>query len=293
MNPFLVSIIIPTFNRSAMLRRCIESAIAQTQSCEVIVVDHGSIDDTPSVARSFGNRIRYIRRDEDYGVHFCWLDGVLAAKGEFIHINFDDDYIEPKYVEKCIALMSPEVGLVFSKVALKDEVSGITHAVLFDNFGPTGVYSSSVYMEKQINGLVSPGATILRKKDILDVLFIGKVPFARYEYRGVGPDWLMTSVAAMNHPKIGFVAEPLAVFSSHQGSITTSALQDKDKKRAFRRAYRESARYYALLWLVKNLRIDFLADLTLIIMKIKAGLFSRLRRRIRRIYIKKSNDEPS
>jgi glycosyltransferase involved in cell wall biosynthesis len=43
----LVTIVIPTFNRSAMLRRCIESALAQTLACEVIVVDHGSKDDTP------------------------------------------------------------------------------------------------------------------------------------------------------------------------------------------------------------------------------------------------------
>mgnify|MGYP000150019797 CR=1 FL=1 len=93
MTPPQVSIVIPTFNRSGMLRRCIDSALAQTFPCEVVVCDHGSSDDTPTVARSYGDRIRYVRREQDSGVHFAWLDGVVSACGEFVHINYDDDLI--------------------------------------------------------------------------------------------------------------------------------------------------------------------------------------------------------
>jgi glycosyltransferase involved in cell wall biosynthesis len=273
-----VTIVIPTFNRSAMLRRCVESALAQTSACEVIVVDHGSSDDTPAVAAAFGERIRYLRRDVDHGVHFCWLDGVINAKGEFVHLNFDDDFLEPAYVEKCMALMGPEVGLVFSRVALRDEESGRIEAELFAEFGDTGVHAAGAFMRKHVRGLVSPGAVILRRRDILDALYIGKVPFARHEYRGVGPDWLMTAMATLRYPKVGFVAEPLAVFSSHAGSITVSALQDREKKRALRRAYQESRRYYALLWLTQVSRLDLLADISLFCMRLKASLFSGCRR---------------
>ncbi len=274
----LVTIVIPTFNRSAMLRRCIESALAQTQACEVIVVDHGSSDDTPAVAASFGDRIRYLRRDVDHGVHFCWLDGVINAKAEFVHLNFDDDFLEPTYIEKCMALMGPEVGLVFSRVALRDEESGRIDHELFAEFGETGVRAASAFMHKQVRGLISPGATILRRKDILNALYVGKVPFARHEYRGVGPDWLMTAMATLNYPKVGFVAEPLAIFSHHAGSITVAAGADKEKKRALRRAYQESRRFYALLWLAQSFRLDLIADVTLGCMKLKANLASGLRR---------------
>ena len=274
----LVTIVIPTFNRSAMLRRCIESALAQTQACEVIVVDHGSSDDTPAVAASFGDRIRTLRRDVDHGVHFCWLDGVINAKAEFVHLNFDDDFLEPTYIEKCMALMGPEVGLVFSRVALRDEESGRIDHELFAEFGETGVRAASAFMHKQVRGLISPGATILRRKDILNALYVGKVPFARHEYRGVGPDWLMTAMATLNYPKVGFVAEPLAIFSHHAGSITVAAGADKEKKRALRRAYQESRRFYALLWLAQSFRLDLIADVTLGCMKLKANLASGLRR---------------
>lgn len=276
-----VTILIPTFNRSKLLRRCVESALAQTQPCEVVVVDHGSSDDTPAVAATFGERIRYIRRDLDHGVHFCWLDGLMNARGEFVHINFDDDYMQPSFIERCMELMGPDVGMVFTKVSLRDDASGQVVAELFDNFGSTGIHSAGFFMDKQSRGLVSPGATIIRRMDIIDALFVGKVPFSRFEYHGVGPDWLMTAMTTLKYPKVGFVDEPLAVFSSHPGSITVSAMQDEAKKLAFKRAYQESRRFYAMLWLAKRFRLDLLGDAALLLLRLKANLASCFRRLFR------------
>jgi len=279
MNTPLVTIVIPTFNRATMLRRCIDSALAQTQPCEIVVVDHGSSDDTPQVVRSFGDQVRYLRREQDHGVHFAWVDGVVSAQCEFVHFNFDDDYLEPTYIEKCMSLMAPDVGLVFSKVTVVDEGSGKVQCVLFERIcGASGLYPASVFMNKQITGLVSPGATIIRRKDILNALFVGKVPFARHEYRGVGPDWLMTSMVTLDYPKIGFINEPLAIFSSHEGSITINALHDAKKKQALRCAYQESRKFYTLLWMVKFLRLDLLANVALVLFRIKGKLASALKR---------------
>ena len=282
----LVTIVIPTFNRSAMLRRCVESALAQTQACEVIVVDHGSSDDTPAVAAVFGDRIRYLRRDVDHGVHFCWLDGVINARGKFVHLNFDDDFLQSTFVERCMALMSDDVALCFTVAEIRDEASGRKLQECFTGFGRTGVYSASRFMTLQIKGLVSPGAILLRRQDVLDALFVGRVPFARHEYRGVGPDWLMSAMATLNYPKVGFVAEPLAVFSAHEGSITVDAQRDKAKKKALKAAYQSARRYYVITRVIKALRLDLLAGLGLFILRVGAriaygfhSLFNRKRTR--------------
>jgi glycosyltransferase involved in cell wall biosynthesis len=267
-----VTIVIPTFNRSAMLRRCVESALAQTQVCEVIVVDHGSSDDTPAVAASFGDRIRYLRRDVDHGVHFCWLDGVINARGKFVHLNFDDDFLQPTFVERCMALMSDDVALCFTVAEIRDESTGNKLQECFTGLGRTGVYSASRFMTLQIKGLVSPGAILLRRQDILDALFVGRVPFAQHEYRGVGPDWLMSAMATLRYPKVGFIAEPLAVFSAHEGSITVDAQRDKAKKKALQAAYQAARRYYVIARAIKALRLDLLAGLGLFILRVGARI---------------------
>ena len=73
-----VSIVIPTFNRARLLPRAIDSSLAQTVPCEVVVCDHGSSDDTPAVAGSYGERIRYIRRAEDRGPIVCWRERMIG-----------------------------------------------------------------------------------------------------------------------------------------------------------------------------------------------------------------------
>jgi len=135
-----VTVVIPTFNRAGLLGRCIQAALDQTVPCEVVVCDHGSTDDTPAVARAFGDRIRYLRREVDSGIHFAWLDGVMGAKGEFVHINFDDDLVRPRFVERCLALMAPDVGLCMSQAEVQDASTGRTVEILFGEIGETGVW---------------------------------------------------------------------------------------------------------------------------------------------------------
>ena len=80
-----VSILIPTYNRVNLIHRAIESSLNQVYKCEVIVCDHGSNDGTQELCLSYGEKIHYIRREKDYGIHFCELESIIASKGEFIH----------------------------------------------------------------------------------------------------------------------------------------------------------------------------------------------------------------
>jgi glycosyltransferase involved in cell wall biosynthesis len=57
------SVIIPTYNRAALLREALESVFPQTfTDYEVIVVDDGSTDDTANFLSTLGGRVRILRQ---------------------------------------------------------------------------------------------------------------------------------------------------------------------------------------------------------------------------------------
>ena len=169
-----------------------------------------------------------------------------------------------------MALMGPDVAFCLSCAEVRDDATQQPLSYLFTSLGPTGVYPVRRFMSHQIKGLVSPGATLIRRKDILNHLLVGRVPFTSFEYRGVGPDWLMTAMTTLDYPKFGYVDEPLAVFSAHEGSITIDAHKDAARKKALYRAYQESRLYYTIAWLVKTFRLDLPARALLFCMRVKA-----------------------
>ncbi len=80
--PPLVSVVVATYNRSALLRDALHSIQAQTvQDFEVVVVDDGSTDDTQATVLAFDDdRIRYVRQD-NAGVAAARNRGVDESRG--------------------------------------------------------------------------------------------------------------------------------------------------------------------------------------------------------------------
>jgi glycosyltransferase involved in cell wall biosynthesis len=99
------SIILPTRNRGALLRRALQSTLWQTfDDFEVLVFDNASEDDTPSVVKEFSDpRIRYVRaetRVNGQGGQASYEAAFRAASGTFFHAIGDDDALLPHCLEK-------------------------------------------------------------------------------------------------------------------------------------------------------------------------------------------------
>src|SRR5262249_1258282 len=92
-----VTVAIPTFNRSAMLRQSIQSVLAQTYpSFRLVVRDNASDDDTPEVVRAFGDdRIHYVRSDVNVGAGGNITRLIELADTELVVILPDDDLLYP------------------------------------------------------------------------------------------------------------------------------------------------------------------------------------------------------
>lgn len=239
-----VSIIIPTFNRAELLPKAIESAINQTYPCEVIVCDHGSSDNTPNVARNYGNKIKYIRKDEDKGPIVCWRDGIENATGDIIHINYDDDWIDNSFIEKTVSKFNDDVAFVYTNAMIHYSDSDITK-VAFKHPRGIGKCTDIIRYLLEIKGPISPGCAIFRRTDAMKNL-LASIPNASGIYgnnSGVGEDLLIFMLTALDYPNYVYIDETLAHFFAHSGSITiSSGITGKDKM--LFEAYSNARKYF-------------------------------------------------
>lgn len=119
----LVSTIIPTFNRRALLPRAIDSALAQTwPSQEIIVIDDGSTDGTAGMlAERYGSRIRCVSQPNG-GVSSARNLGMGLAEGEFIALLDSDDTWAPQKLDLQVKYLQarPAYGMVLCDVQRVD-----------------------------------------------------------------------------------------------------------------------------------------------------------------------------
>ena len=98
----LFSIIVPVYNISAYVRKCIESIVNQTyQNLDIILVDDGSTDDSGVICDEYAekdSRIRVIHKTNG-GLVSARKAGINIAKGEYSLYVDGDDWIENDYIE--------------------------------------------------------------------------------------------------------------------------------------------------------------------------------------------------
>ena len=97
MNDYLVSLIIPCYNVEKYIDRCLKSVTAQTyKNLEIILVDDGSIDNTPYLCDRWAlcdTRIRVIHKEND-GLANARNSGIDVCNGDYVMFVDSDDFID-------------------------------------------------------------------------------------------------------------------------------------------------------------------------------------------------------
>ena len=151
-NP-MVSVIIPTYNRSKMLDEAISSVLRQTYTnFELIVVDDGSNDDTEYSVKKWIGVIRYIRREFNEGRSAAVNYGVKNANGEYIAILDSDDVWLPHKLDAQMKIFSqfPECGAVGGGAMYID--------IKCNLFGKPMIPSEVISYEKMAISICLPGS---------------------------------------------------------------------------------------------------------------------------------------
>ena len=99
------SVVLPTYNRKAMLQRAIDSVLEQTyRNFELLVIDDGSTDGTDAVMKSYADeRLRYIRCQRNQGPSAARNRGITESRGTLISLLDSDDEYMPEFLERTAA----------------------------------------------------------------------------------------------------------------------------------------------------------------------------------------------
>lgn len=109
-------VLITTYNRCQLLKRAIESAIAQTIPCEIVVIDDASTDETKDYLISLGTKVKSYSNHRNFGHSAAVNRGVQVASADWIKLLDDDDYLAPNCLEKMSQGMSSYAQTVICSV---------------------------------------------------------------------------------------------------------------------------------------------------------------------------------
>lgn len=123
----LISVIVPVYNASCYLGRCLDSLLGQTyHDLEIIVVDDGSTDNSCKIAKEYAmrdNRVVVVHQSNQ-GVSAARNKGLEVALGNYVGFVDSDDVVDERMYETLYELL----------VDNECEVSGCQYCLFRDNY---------------------------------------------------------------------------------------------------------------------------------------------------------------
>lgn len=171
-----ISICIPTYNRSDLLRKTLISVSRQTiKPYEVIVADNCSEDDTEDVAKSFPG-VMYYRNERNLGLAGNSNRCIRLAKSEFVTILHSDDLISPEWYEYWVSVLSKlsdrqDIGVFFSSIFTIDssDIAKVVYRILSKECILGRGEAFRVLWQRNMCGLPASGSIIFRKSIFDDI----------------------------------------------------------------------------------------------------------------------------
>lgn len=106
MSQSLLTIVIPVYNTSEYLSRCIESVVNQTvNNLDIIIINDGSTDNSEEIIKKYllkQPKINYIKLEKNIGVGNARNLGIENTKTKYISFIDSDDWVDAAYYENML-----------------------------------------------------------------------------------------------------------------------------------------------------------------------------------------------
>ena len=212
----LVSIIINVRNGAAFLREALDSVMAQSfADWELIVWDDCSTDDSAKIIAEYRDpRVHYYLSPEDTPLGEARNRAISNATGEWLAFLDQDDIWLPYKLEKQLALVSDDVGIIYGRTVLFDSRHGNLRDMDYRHeFAalPEGDIFSLLFRNACF---IAMSSAVLRRSAVVEV---GEIP----KYIQVVPDYYLY-VALAHRYKARAVQDMVCRYRVHTGSMTAS-----------------------------------------------------------------------
>ena len=219
-----VSVIIPNYNRAAIVGETIENMLRQSlPPHEVIVVDDGSTDSSVEVIRSFGDRVKLIQQ-KNQGPGAARNTGLKIASGQFIQLMDSDDLASLNKLEaQTKTLLNNKADIVYSpwvRVFLQAGTATLQDVVLQQQPLP----DSSTIVQHFLTGW-----SMVFQQCLLRADFVKGVGLYRTDlYAWEDGDFFLRMLLAQ--PKVVFSDAPLTIYRlDDYGKLTASGIASTRK----------------------------------------------------------------
>ena len=209
-----ISVIIPVYNSSTYLRKCLDSVVNQTlKDIEIIVINDGSTDDSKNIIEEYLCKYKNIIfiDQENKGIGKTRNIGIKKATGEYITFVDSDDYIKENMLEEYYKYAKKHnfdlvIGSYIKKINNKE--------IIFEN---NKFKTGNVKTTPQILYLIEygPWAKLYKRETLINnnIYFDEK---RKYE------DMPFVSKALLKSKLIGQIIEPYYYYIIHNNSETTT-----------------------------------------------------------------------
>jgi len=238
-----VSVVIPLYQTERYIEDALRSVVAQTfRDFEVLVIDDGSQDEGPSLARNFGDPRITVITQANRGLAGARNSGIRHAAGEYVALLDADDIWEPTKLERHVAQLDgdPTIDVSFSASRLIDD-----HG---QDIGLIQRPKTSEFEEADFfcrNPVGNGSAPVLRRTALDSIVFydqdLGRDCWFDEGFRQSEDIECWTRLAAEAKCRFACVDEPLTQYRVNSGGLSANV----EKQLATWHRFRDKVQTYA------------------------------------------------
>ena len=206
-----ISIIVPIYNASKYLKKCLDSLVNQTKKeLEFILINDGSTDDSESIIKSYNDsRIKYFKRS-NHGIGKTRNFGISKSTGKYIMFLDSDDYLE----ENACEILYKKIEKEKLDVVVCDFYRVVNDSKIIEKIASFKNTSLKDNPNLLLNVNLAPWNKIYRS-DLIKNNNIKFIEDLKYE------DAPFVALSLLKSKKIGKVDKPLIYYTIHEKSETT------------------------------------------------------------------------